>query len=67
MTMAHNKLVRCCWAIGERQKELLDLSAYVVGLSSSELLRRILDHACRPLVLNEVVPAMSGHVRIGGN
>ena len=36
-----------------------------VGMTASELLRRMLDHCLQPRVLGELVPALSGQLRVG--
>lgn len=61
----NNGSKRRCWFVGDRQHEALKRSAQAVDLTGSELLRRMLDYCCRPVVLGELVPAMSGRIVIG--
>jgi hypothetical protein len=50
----------------ERQADTLELLKEQTGLTKSEIIRRMFDYCCSAEVLNTLVPAMSGHLRVEG-
>ena len=55
---------RCHW-VSDRQMGMLREVSEQTSLSVSEVMRRMYDHCLQPVVLNQLVPSMSGQINVG--
>lgn len=49
----------------ERQFENLKQLSEFTGIAVSELVRRFIDHSAQSKVLDEIIPFLSGQIKIG--